>query len=182
VPEARLEDSGSGLTPAEAGWFVVNVRDAGWRSTESFGSDCKFEGKAARFEQLGINISVIEPGQPNTLYHSEGTQEDFLVLSGQCTLLIDGEERHLEAWDFVHVPAGTEHAFVGAGDEPCVVLMAGVREQPEHLLYPKSELAERYGASAKETTPDPDVAYAGYEEPERVRPSYWERLPWNRQI
>lgn len=182
MPEARLEDLGSGLAPAEEGWFVVNVRDASWRTSKSFGSDCRFEGKDAWFSQLGINISVLEPGQPNCLYHSEGVQEDFLVLSGECTLLIDGEERHLEAWDFVHAPAGTEHVFVGAGEEPCVVLMTGVRKEPETLLYPKSELAARYGASAEETTPDPDVAYAGYEKPERKRPSYWDRLPWARQI
>jgi uncharacterized cupin superfamily protein len=129
VPEARLEDSGSGLVPAEEGWFVVNVQDAAWRTSKSFGSDCAFENKAAEFPQLGINISVLEPGKPNCLYHSEGVQEDFLVLSGECTLLIDGEERHLKAWDFVHVPAGTEHVFVGAGEEPCAVLMTGVREQ-----------------------------------------------------
>ena len=178
VPEAPLEDSGSGLVPAEEGWFVVNVQDAAWRTSKSFGSDCTFENKAAEFPQLGINISVLEPGKPNCLYHSEGVQEDFLVLSGECTLLIDGEERHLKAWDFVHVPAGTEHVFVGAGEEPCAVVMTGVREQPETLLYPKSELAARYGASAEETTPDPDVAYAGYEGPERVRPDYWDRLPW----
>src|SRR5262245_38620206 len=163
VPEARLEDSGSGLAPAEAGWFVVNARDAEWHSSKSFGSSCIFEGKEAWFEQLGINLSVLEPGQPNGLYHSEGVQEDFLVLSGECTLLVDGEERRLEAWDFVHVPAGTEHIFVGAGEEPCVVLMTGAREQPAHVVYPKSEFAAHHGASAEETTPDPQVAYAGYE-------------------
>jgi len=65
VPEARLEDSGSGLAPAEAGWFVVNARDAEWHSSKSFGSSCIFEGNEAWFQQLGINLSVLEPGQPN---------------------------------------------------------------------------------------------------------------------
>jgi uncharacterized cupin superfamily protein len=181
VPEARLENSGSGLAPADEGWFVVNVRAAAWRTSKSFGSDVRFESDAAPFRQLGINISVLEPGQPNCLYHSEAVQEDFLVLSGEGTLLVDGEERHLKAWDFVHLPGGTEHVFVGAGEEPCVVLMTGVREHPETLLYPKSELAARYGASAEETTPDPDLAYARYERPEPRRPSYWDRLPWARQ-
>jgi hypothetical protein len=27
VPEAQLENLGSGLTPTSEGWFVVNVRD-----------------------------------------------------------------------------------------------------------------------------------------------------------
>ena len=178
VPEARLEDSGSGLVPAEEGWFVVNARDAEWWTSPSFGSGTVFESDDARFQQLGINISVLEPGKPNCLYHSEAVQEDFLVLSGRCKVLIDGEERDLEPWDFVHVPAGTEHVFVGAGDEPCAVLMVGVREDPEHLVYPKSELAARYGASAEETTPDPKQAYAPYGRSERKRPEYWDRLPW----
>ena len=182
MPEARLEDSGSGLAPASDGWFIVNVREAEWWVSETFGSGTVFQSESVDFPQLGINISVLEPGTPKSLYHSEGVQEDFLVLSGECALLIDGEERHLDAWDFVHAPAGTEHVFVGAGEEPCVVLMTGVRGRPEHLLYPKSELAARYGASAEETTPDPNVAYAGYEAPQRKRPSYWDRLPWVRQI
>ena len=178
VPEARLEDSGSGLAPAEEGWFVVSVRDAAWRTSKSFGSDCRFESEASEFPQLGINISVLEPGKPNCLYHSEAVQEDFLVLSGECKVLVDGEERPLKPWDFVHIPAGTEHVFVGAGEEPCVVLMTGARVQPEQLLYPKSELAARYDASAEETTPDPNEAYARFERPERKRPEYWDRLPW----
>jgi uncharacterized cupin superfamily protein len=180
VPEARLEDSGSGLAPAEEGWFVVNIRDAAWRTSKSFGSGCSFESDAAEFQQLGINISVLEPGKPNCLYHSEGVQEDFLVLSGACKVLVDGEERLLKPWDFVHVPAGTEHVFVGAGEEPCVVLMTGARVQPEQLLYPKSELAARYDASAEETTPDPAQAYARFERSEHKRPEYWDRLPWAR--
>jgi uncharacterized cupin superfamily protein len=178
VPEARLEDSGSGLAPAEEGWFVVNARDAEWWTSKSFGSGCVFESEAAEFQQLGINISVLEPGKPNCLYHSEAVQEDFLVLSGECKLLVDGEERPLKPWDFVHVPAGTEHVFVGAGEEPCVVLMTGARVQPEQLFYPKSELAAQYDASAEETTPDPKQAYARFERSERGRPEYWDRLPW----
>jgi uncharacterized cupin superfamily protein len=178
VPEARLEDSGSGLVPASDGWFVVNVRDAEWWVSKAFGSGCGFETREFAFPQLGINITVVEPGQPSCLYHSESQQEDFLVLSGECTLLVDGEERPLRAWDFVHCPAGVEHVFVGAGDGPCIVLMAGARTPDEKILYPKSELAARYGASAEEETPEPKQAYAPYEPPERARPAYWDQLPW----
>jgi uncharacterized cupin superfamily protein len=183
VPEAPLEDSGSGLAPAGDGWFVVNVRDAEWWTSENgakkpSGSECAFESQKFSFGELGIRLHVLEPGEPNGLYHSESTQEAFLVLSGACRLLVEGEERLLQAWDFVHSPAGTEHIFVGAGDGPCVILMAGGRSEDWQVLYPVSELAARYGASAEQEATDPRQAYVGFEPSQRRRPSYWDRLPW----
>ena len=178
MPEARLEDNGSGLAPASDGWFVVNVRDVEWWTTETFGSGCGFETREQAFPQVGINISVVEPGEPNCLYHSESQQEAFLVLSGECKLLVEGEERPLAPWDFVHCPAGVEHVFVGSGNGPCTILMVGARSKDEQLLYPVSELAARYGASAEEETTDARQAYARFERPTRGRPAYWDRLPW----
>ena len=178
MPEAKLEDAGAGLAPASPGWFVVNVRDAEWWSSETFGSGCGFETREFDFPHFGINLSVMQPGEPNCLYHSESQQEAFLLLSGECRLLVEGEERLLRPWDFVHCPAGTAHVLVGAGDGPCVVLAVGARSKDEQLLYPVSELAARYGASAEEETPDPKQAYARFERPVRGRPAYWDRLPW----
>jgi uncharacterized cupin superfamily protein len=178
VPEARLEDSGSGLAPTGDGWFVVNVRDARWWMSETQGSGWLLEGERFSFSQLGINLRVLQPGDPNGLYHSESQQEAFLVLSGECRLLVEGVERLLRPWDFFHSPAGTEHIFVGAGDGPCVVLMIGARSGEEQLHYPVSELAARYGASAEQETSDPDQAYARWEEPWLGRPPNWDLLPW----
>jgi uncharacterized cupin superfamily protein len=178
VPEARLDDTGAGLAPAADGWFVVNARDAEWGTSDTFGSGTAFESRGFPFRQLGINLSVLEPGQPNCLYHAESQQEGFLVLSGECRLLVEGQERLLRPWDFFHCPAGTEHVFVGAGDGPCVILATGARSEDEQLRYPVSELAERYGASAEEATSDPRQAYARFERPQPGRPSYWDRLPW----
>jgi uncharacterized cupin superfamily protein len=186
VPEARLNDSGSGLAPAGDGWFVVNVRDAEWLTSEtattsgrrSSGSECAFESQEFWFRQLGIRLHVLEPGESNGLYHSESQQEAFLVLSGECRLLVEGVERLLRPWDFFHSPAGTEHIFVGAGDGPCVILMAGGRSEDWQVLYPVSELAARYGASADKETSDPKQAYARFEPSRRGRPSYWDHLPW----
>jgi uncharacterized cupin superfamily protein len=178
MAEAQLRDSESGLEPAGDGWFVVNVRDVAWYTSDTFGSACRFESRDAFFPQLGVNLRVLEPGKSNCLYHSESLQEAFLVLSGECRLIVEGEERLLRAWDFVHCPAGTEHVFVGAGDEPCVVLMTGARSDDEQLVYPVSELAARYGASVEEETPDPEQAYAPFQPPRRERPSYWNSLPW----
>jgi len=184
VAEAPLEESGSGLAPVDEGWFVVNVGDAMWLTSEEgslppSGSECRFETPMAEFEQFGIGLHVLPPGQPNGLYHAENQQESFLVLSGECTLLVEGEARLLRQWDFFHSPAGTEHIFVGAGDEPCVILMAGARSGNWQVRYPVSELAARYGASAAEETSGPQQAYAGFEPSRRERPSYWDRLPWS---
>jgi len=162
-----------------ADWFVVNVRDARWRRHHAFGASCRFEDREKPFEQLGVNIRVLQPGEPNCLYHSESLQEDFLVLSGECLLLVDGEERPLQAWDFVHSPPGTEHVFVGAGDGPCAILMAGARSEDERLHYPVSEVARRHGASAERDTTDPEEAYAPFgPPPKEERPDRWDELPW----
>jgi uncharacterized cupin superfamily protein len=185
VPEARLEDAGSGLAPASEGWFVANVRDVRWMTAENGeqkppGADCRFESREAPFPQLGIKIRVLEPGQPNGLYHSENQQEDFLVLSGACRLLVEGAERMLGPWDFVHCPPGTRHIFVGAGDEPCAILMVGARLEKEELHYPVSELAATYGASVETETTDFAQVYPRFEPARPERPSYWEQLPWAR--
>jgi quercetin dioxygenase-like cupin family protein len=183
VPEAELRDSGSGLAPAAEGWFVVNVRDAEWWLADSRGARCSFENEygepAVEFPQLGINLTVLEPGQ-TSLYHAESPQEAFLVLSGECRLLVEGEERVLRPWDFFHAPPWTEHGFVGAGDGPCVILMAGARGFATRagVRYPASELAARYGASVEEETSDPAQAYAAAEWSRRERPAYWACLPW----
>jgi uncharacterized cupin superfamily protein len=185
MAEAPLEDKGSGLAPAGAGWFVVNVRDAQWLTSEggekkTSGSECSFESGEFWFRELGVKIHVLAPGEPNGLYHSEAAQEDFLVLSGECTLLVEGEARTLGAWDFFHSPPGTEHIFVGAGDGPCAILMVGARSETEALHYPKSEFAAAYDASAHIETSNPDEVYPDRFEPSRrERPSYWDRLPWS---
>ena len=162
VSEAELERTEDGLVPKGEGWFVVNAREARWGEHEKFGSGTVFEGEP-EFSELGINISVVSPGQPLCLYHREETaQEDFLVLWGECLLLVEEQERPLKRWDFVHCPPGTNHVLVGAGDGTCGILAVGNRPKPEELVYPVSELAARYGASAEKETPDPREAYAPY--------------------
>jgi uncharacterized cupin superfamily protein len=126
VPEAPLEETEHGLVPKGEGWFVVNARDARWYHAPSRSAVTVFEGDVD-FEQLGINVSVLNPGQPMAMYHWEVDQEDFLVVSGEAVLIIEGEERPLRAWDFVHCPSRTKHTIVGAGGGPCVVVSVGGR-------------------------------------------------------
>jgi len=178
MAEAKLVAGTSGLIPEGEGWFVVNVGDGQWRDSDEFGADCFFEGPNVEFGDLGINICVLSPGQPNCLYHRESVQEDFLVLAGECLLLVDGEERPLKAWDFFHCPPGVDHVFVGAGDGPCAVLMVGARREGIEIVYPVAEVAQRHGASVEAETPLPSEAYARYPAPRFERPAGWETLPW----
>jgi uncharacterized cupin superfamily protein len=161
VPEARLEQLDTGLTPVTDGWFVVGIADAAWVTNEALGAACIFEGDDAPFPDVGFTLAVLQPGQASR-YHREANQEDFLVLLGECLLLIEGRERSLKAWDFVPCPPNTEHAFLGAGSGPCVIFMTGARKGwPEKgLVYPRSDVALRHGAGVEAETTSPAEANA----------------------
>ena len=163
VPEAPLERDEHGVRPVGDGWFVVNARDLRWFESE-LGLYTMLDSDEARFEQVGVNIGILRPGEPNCMYHAEDAQEDFIVLSGECLLVVEGEERRLGAWDFVHCPPMTEHVFVGAGDGPCVVVGIGARRTGRALRYAVSEAALKYGAGVEEETSDPRVAYGRFAE------------------
>ena len=159
--KADLTETELGLVPGREGWFVLNARDATWVKSEERGQDTDFEGRQ-EWTQLGFRIHVLMPGQRNGMYHRERGQEDFLVVSGECVLVIEGEERRLKAWDFVHCPPWTLHVFVGAGDGPCVIVMVGSRAGGFEVVYPVDETAARHGASVAEETSKPDEAYAAF--------------------
>ena len=163
VPEAQLKETDAGLMPESEGWYVVNTRDARWWRNERLGQSAQFEGEP-EFPEVGFNLHVLLPGQPNGMYHGESGQEDFLVLSGECVLILEGEERRLKAWDFVHCPPMTKHIFVGAGDGPCVIVMTGRRKagDADETRYPVDEVAAKYDASVLEETTKPQEAYARF--------------------
>jgi uncharacterized cupin superfamily protein len=177
--EASMREIPSGLLPSGEGWFVVNVADAAWDDHDRFGASCGFESSEQRFAELGINVRVLMPGQSNGRYHREAIQEDFLVLAGECTLLVEEEERQLKAWDFVHCPPGTTHIFVGAGDGPCVLLGTSPRVPGHEIVYPVSELALRRRAGVERETNSPPEAYADVEPDRLERPACWDALPWS---
>jgi uncharacterized cupin superfamily protein len=161
VPEANLTRTENGLVPEGDGWFVLNARDARWEESPMMGSGTGFESRESRFPDFGVNICVLGPGQPNCMYHGENEQEDFLVLSGECLLLVEGEERPLGQWDFVHCPPWTEHVFVGAGDGPCAILMIGGRRN-KGVVYPVVDVARKHGAGVETETRDAKEAYAPF--------------------
>ncbi len=164
IPEAKLETTEHGVVPKGDGWFVLNAREAGWRDGEGRPAICDLEGEAD-FPQLGINLSVLAPGEPMAMYHWETDQEDFLVLAGEPLLVVEGEQRALRPWDFVHCPPGTNHVIVGAGSGPSVVLAVGARGRstgPDWGAYTVDEAAQRHGAGVDEETTDELVAYAPF--------------------
>jgi uncharacterized cupin superfamily protein len=169
VPEAPLDQTDTGAVVAGKGWFVLNARDARWserpgRRSVSFTGKTEFEAETY-FPQLGVNLAVLEPGEPNSMYHWETEQEAFLVLSGEALVIVEGEERPLRQWDFVHVPPETNHVVVGAGDGPCVVLAMSSREFQANGpwgWYTANEVARRHGASPDEDIQEADEAYASW--------------------
>ncbi len=175
VPEAPLEKTDAGLVAAGDGWFVMNAREARWRDRPGRGKSLPFEGKTD-FRQQAINLFALEPGEPIGMYHWEAVQEDFLVLSGDALLLVEGEERPLLQWDFVHCPAGTNHMIIGAGKEGCVVLAIGARTEQDDApwgAYTVEPIALAYGAGVDAETNDPEEAYARFPEPAPTRYDGW---------
>jgi uncharacterized cupin superfamily protein len=162
MTEAILDDG----IPLTAGWFVVNVRDGRWMHND-MRAVCRFSGEGeAHFDELGIGLYWLEPGKLMALYHHEAGQEDFLVLRGRCLLIVEGLERQLETWDFVHCPPRTAHTIVGAGDEPSLVLAVGARKEAGSARYTVDEAAMRNGAGVARATASPSKAYTGFTEPQ----------------
>jgi uncharacterized cupin superfamily protein len=180
--EARLEDVGSGLAPVTPGWFVVNVRDAAWLNNDRFGGVCIFESDHVvlrlrpELEDVthiaGFTMRVMQPGQPSGTYHQESeVQEDFLVLAGECMLLIDGEERQLHTWDVARIPPDVPHTFIGTGDKPSVILGSGNRSESSVISRTSDEVALRHGVEDEQQQP--------YGPWKHERPPRWDELPWS---
>jgi uncharacterized cupin superfamily protein len=173
VEEAHAEETPYGRYITSDGWFVHNLADALAVRFEQGGALYPLEPREHPFRDLGVNVRVLWPGDAGGLYHYEDAQEGFLVLVGECLLVVEEQERPLRQWDYFHCPPGTRHVVVGAGDSPCVVLMIGARREQEEFGYPVSAVAAKHGASVATETSDPEEAYAGRSEDfEPVR------LPW----
>ena len=171
VPEADVQQTEHGLVATGEGWFVVNARDARWYHLDGRSAFCDLEGDQ-EFSQLGINVQVLLPGQPMAMYHWEVDQEDFLVVSGEAVLVVEGEERALRAWDFLHCPTLTKHTIVGAGDGPCIVIAVGARanqDGPGWGGYTVDETAARHGVSVERETNDATEAYAKFQKRQQTR-------------
>jgi quercetin dioxygenase-like cupin family protein len=158
--EARLRRTETGLVPADSGWFVLNLADIGWARVDGGGTWCSFESPESPSPLLGIGVHVLWPGDTPGFYHVESNQEGFLVLSGECIAVVEGEERRMGQWDYLHCPPGTAHITIGAGDGPCAILMVGTRSPDRTLDYLVDATAARHGASVAVSSSSPEEVYA----------------------
>jgi uncharacterized cupin superfamily protein len=158
--EARIEETPAGKVPADNGWFVLNVGEIAWASVPGGGTWCSFESDDPPRNPLGIGVHVLGPGETPGFYHAESDQEGFLVLSGECLLIVEGEERAMRRWDYFHCPPGTAHITIGAGDEPCAIFMLGARHAGAPIHYEPDPIAAKHGAAVKEPADSAREAYA----------------------
>jgi uncharacterized cupin superfamily protein len=171
--EATATETPYGRYITSDGWFVLNLDQAlAVRNELKGGASFPLEPREHPFRDFGAHVTVLPPGQPNALYHAEGAQEGFLVLSGTCTLIVEEQQRELRQWDYFHCPAETAHVFVGAGPEPCAILMIGARPD-DPVRFPVSHAAQQHDASVATETTSGDEAYAQW--PGEYLPT---RLPW----
>jgi uncharacterized cupin superfamily protein len=170
--EANIDETETGRQPADDGWFILNLAEIGWTSVPGGGIWCSFESPAHRSPLLGIGVHVLNPGERPGFYHAESEQEGFLVLSGECIAIVEGQERRMGQWDYLHCPPGTNHITIGAGDGPCAILMVGTRSHGRRIHYPADPTAAKHGAAVETPTDSPREAYAN-------RPPFRaERSPW----
>ena len=176
ISESELVSTERGLVPKGDGWFVLNARETQWWERKGRGVLCEFEGAgfegATDFLQVGINLTLLGPDEPMAMYHWEADQEDFLVLSGEALLIVEGEERTLRQWDFVHCPPGTNHTIVGAGTRPCLVLAVGARDRstgPDWGAYTVDDAAVGRGAGVERETTESREAYSRFPPSELTR-------------
>jgi uncharacterized cupin superfamily protein len=158
--EAKIENTPEGKVPSGNGWFILNLGEMAWETVPPFGAGLAFFA--------GIHVHVLQPGETNGYYHAEAAQEGFLVLSGECVAVVEGDERRMRRWDYFHSPPGTEHITVGAGDEPCAILMFGSPDPSRKVEWIANETAAKYGASVAQTTSRDTDVYGDIPPLERV--------------
>ena len=172
MPEAKIEQTEAGKVPADDGWFILNLAEVAWSAVEGGGTWSAWETRERHSETLGWGVHILWPGDAPGAYHAESEQEGFMVLSGECITIVEGQERRMGRWDVFHCPPGTAHITVGAGDGPCALVMVGTRSPDAAIDYIPDPAAERHGHSVPERTQDPSVAYAD-RPPITPAPSPW---------
>jgi uncharacterized cupin superfamily protein len=158
MQEAKLVETDAGLVAEGEGWFVLNFRDAAWATMAGGGTWLVLEADGVP-NQIGVGAHVLPPGETTGFYHRESNQEGFLVLSGECLIVVEGEERVLRQWDYFHCPPETAHIMIGGSEQPCVLFMFGNRLADARTQYLVDPVAAAHGASVAAPTESVLEAY-----------------------
>jgi uncharacterized cupin superfamily protein len=170
--EANIDDTEHGRVPTDDGWFIMNLKDVAWAKVEGGGTWTAWETRETASKTLGVGVHILWPGESPGYYHTESQQEGFLVLSGECVAIVEGQERRMGPWDFLHSPPGTAHITVGAGDGPCALVIVGTRAPDNEIRYLVEPAAAKYGHSVQTETDSPREAYKD-RPPIEPAPSPW---------
>lgn len=135
-----------------------------WQENE-LGATVELDRGRDHFDEFGINLTALRPGQSMTMYHRRRSQEGFLVLRGECLLIVESQEVPSRRWDYFHCPPDVAHAIVGAGERLSLVLAVGNRIGPDVIVYPRDDAALRHDAGVERETPQPKEAYARFTRP-----------------
>jgi uncharacterized cupin superfamily protein len=171
MDEADIEQTPEGQVPG-AGWFIANLGELAWDAAEGFGAWYEFDrpDRDPSTPRVAVHIHVFQPGEANGYYHAEAAQEGFLVLSGECLAIVEGQERRMRQWDYLHSPPGTAHITLGAGEGPCAILMFGSPDPARKVEWIADEVAARHGVSVERTTSRDTEVYKDLPPIVRVRP------------
>jgi quercetin dioxygenase-like cupin family protein len=172
MKETGIEQTAEGKVPVDDGWFILNLGSMAWETIPGFGLWRGFDGRPGVDPSgpgIGVHLHVLQPGESNGYYHAEDAQEGFIVISGECVAVVEGKERRMQQWDYLHSPPGTAHITIGAGEQPCAILMFGSPDPSRDVTWIADETAARYGASVAQTTGWDTEAYGDVPPPVPAR-------------
>jgi mannose-6-phosphate isomerase-like protein (cupin superfamily) len=110
-------------------------------------------------ETFGLNVLTLRPGQRNRVHLHKVQEEVYLVLSGELTLVVEGEEMVFGPDQAVRVPPHLRRQLTNRGPEPLRLL--GIGAYGEH--EPRDALAWTTwdeggdGGPPRDVPPPPDL-------------------------
>lgn len=74
---------------------------------------------------FGINQMVLQPGQRSRIHRHKRQEEVYLVLEGQLSLIVEGEESTLSAGELIRVAPAIRRQLINRGPDRLLLLALG---------------------------------------------------------